>query len=152
MKMSALLIFVFVASLASGQTIVPGNPSNFEKRGVNGGSSVGASTRQPVKPTPEIITFTAVSPQRVWTNSSGKAIVARLLAFSAPENPNEGPTEIIRDGKVMLLLEKAKQATVYPLNKLSQPDQIFVKSIAQAAGKRPPAKTKPAVKIEDASE
>ena len=40
----------------------------------------------------------------------------------------------------------------YPLKKLSQPDQLFVKSIAQAASKRPPAKTKPPVEIEKPKE
>ena len=140
----------FTAGEAAAQVFVPtpGNPTKFEKRGTNGGSSVGASMRKREPAKKQVITFTAVSPQRVWTNTDGKGIMARLLAFSAPENPNEGPTEIIRKGKVRLLLEKAKAPIDYSLNKLSQPDQLFVKSIAQAASKRPPAKTKPAEELE----
>ena len=143
--------FIF-ASTALCQSIVPPNPNRFDTRGSGGGASVGASVIERERPKTQVITFTAVSPQRVWTNTDGKAILARLLAFSAPENPNDGPTVIIHDGNIRLLLEKAKQPTDYPLKKLSQPDQLFVKSIAQAASKRPPAKTKPPVEIEKPKE
>lgn len=138
---------MFTASTALCQIVVPAQPNKFRKRDLGGGSSAGVSVVKREQPQPRVVTFTAVSENRIWTNTEGKAITARLLAFSAPTDPREGPTEIIREGKIRLLLEKGKKTTDYPLEKLSQADQLFVKSIAQAA-KRPPAKTKPAAPLE----
>ncbi|NNE92777.1 MAG: hypothetical protein HKN23_14115 [Verrucomicrobiales bacterium] len=143
-----LLVFgSFAASTAMAQIVVPGTPNKFKKRDLSGNTSTGATIVKREQPKPKTITYTAVSPIRLWTNKEGKVMKGRLLAFSAPTDPKLGPTEIIRDGKIRLLVDQAKAPTDYPLEKLAQADQIFVRSIAQAA-QRPPEKTKPAVPIE----
>lgn len=139
------------AGEASAQSVVPANPGGFTTRktgdgrgGIGGGSSVGVSTikRDAESVKPIVIQYVAVSKVRDWTNTQGKKMQARLLAFSAPKQGQTGPVEVIRDGKVRFLLATGKEPIDYPLEQLSQPDQIDIKAIAQAAKRAPNAKAK----------
>ncbi len=127
---------------AQSPVVTPANPTNFKKREISGGSSTGVGIVSQKAQTKKVITinFTSVTPLRVWTNLEGKGMQARLLAFSAPEEGTKGPVEVIRDGKVRFLLEKATKPSDYVLNQLSETDQTYIKNLAEAAAKVEPAK------------
>jgi len=114
-----------------------GGFSEKGKRDLSGGSTAGASLvpREPVAA--QIITLTAVSPERVWISGDGLSVTARLLAFSAPAKPEDGPTEVIREGKIRFLRPGDKAPIEFELARLSEDDQIYVKKIAEAAAKVP---------------
>ena len=142
-----LLLSCFLYAMATAQRIVPPN-SKFDKRGTNSGSNTGASVVKPKNPAPVTVTYTAVSPERAFTNLEGKGILAQLLAFSAPAKPGDGPVEVIRDGKILLLVSKTKKPVEYPLENLSDPDQDYVNKIAHAAENQAPEGTKAPKKVE----
>lgn len=144
------LLWMTSAALLSAQTIkLPPNPNDVTRRKIGEGGSTGGSA---VNVTPGaaaaaqtiVIQYVAVTPVRAWTNSDGKTMTARLLAFSAPKEGETGPVEVIRDGKVRFLMESGKQPVDYPLGQLSQNDQIDIKAIAQAAKRGAPEKPKAA--------
>lgn len=87
----------------------------------------------------EIVTYTAVSKPRQWTDIQGRRIVAQLLAFSAPEPGQAGPVVVLREEKVRLLVSGAKEPSIVELAKFSQEDQEFIQGIAKAAAKGAPA-------------
>ncbi len=137
MKGCVIASILLITSFAGAQ-VVPSNPNSFTKRNLseNGGSgtaSVGISGRTPSKVV--TITYTAISPLRGWTNTDGKTIQAQLLAFSAPEPGQPGPVEVIREGKVRLLVPGSKGPVEYPMEKLQEEDKIEIERIAKAAAK-----------------
>ena len=126
---------------ADAQIVVPGTPKKFETRGTGGlgtGSSVGVTAKDPQPKETVTVYYTTVSKSREWTNTEGKNMTAQLLAFSAPKPGEPGPVVVIKEGKVRFLMANNKKPIDYPLAQLSQPDQIFVKAIAQAASKGAP--------------
>ena len=129
-----IFLSLFGSSISEGfsQQVIPSNP-RFEKRETNSGSSAGASVAKPKAPAPVVVTYTAVSPQRVFTNREGNNILARLLAFSAPTQPGEGPVEIVRDGNILLLVEKSRKPVEYPLENLSEGDREYIGTIVEAS-------------------
>jgi len=148
-KMKALSTVIAVSTLvailspgtADAQIVVPGTPKKFETRGTGGlgtGSSVGVTAKDPQPKETVTVYFTTVSKSREWTNTEGKNMTAKLVAFVAPKRGEQGPVVVINEGKVRFLMSNAKKPIDYPLEKLSQPDQIFVKAIAQAASKGAP--------------
>ncbi len=144
--LSAVLSVTLSLSGAVAQTITaPPAPGQFtgRKLGENGGataggSSVGVSSGGAAASRTVVIQYVAVSPVRAWTNAEGKAMQARLLAFSAPAEGEKGPVEVIREGKVRFLLVGGKAPIDYPIAQLSQADQIDIKAIAQAASRGRP--------------
>ncbi len=86
-----------------------------------------------------VVQYVAVTPVESWVNVEGKTIEARLLAFSAPEAGKSGPVEIIRDGKVRLLVSGRKDPVDYPLEQLGEAEKTKIKSLAELASKGPPA-------------
>ena len=132
-----------LASSAVAQLSVPSTPTQFQKRnlgenrGSGGSSSVGVVPRDPAASQPIVVQLIAVSQMRAWTNAEGKSMTARLLAFSGPKTGETGPIEVIRDGKVRFLLAGKKESVDYPLDQLSQKDQVDIKAIAQAAKRSP---------------
>ncbi|MCB1232232.1 MAG: hypothetical protein KDN19_18420 [Verrucomicrobiae bacterium] len=145
MKVSLFAFAVLLGGLvvsANAQLTLPPNPNQVSKRklGESGGASTGTATVgvKPAGPKTIVINYVAVSPLRQWTNTEGKQMLARLLAFSAPKEGEDGPVEVIREGKVRFLLTGGKEPIDYPLTNLSQTDQIEIKSIAQAAAGGPP--------------
>jgi hypothetical protein len=141
------LLWLTTAVLLPAQTIkLPPNPNDVTRRkigegGSTGGSAVniapGAAAAQTI-----VIQYVAVTPVRAWTNTDGKTMTARLLAFSAPKEGESGPVEVIREGKVRFLMESGKQPVDYPIGQLSQSDQIDIKAIAQMAKRGAPEKPK----------
>ncbi len=137
------LIFALAEeSPAQSPVVTPAHPTKFKKRDISGGSNtgVGIVTQKPQTRRVITINFTSVTPLRVWTNLEGKGMQARLLAFSAPAEGKQGPVEVIRDGKVRFLLDKASKPTDFALDQLSATDQTYIKNLAAAAAKVEPAK------------
>ena len=122
--------------------VVPQNPNQFTKRklGDNGGagSSTGASAVTPQSRT-VVVQHIAVTPVQAWVSANGKTMEARLLAFSAPEPGDDGPVEIIRDGKVRFLVTGRKEPVDFPLTGLDEKEQVKIKALAEVAAKGPPA-------------
>ena len=138
------LSFATAPSLVAQIPVTPATPTEFKTRNLNGGSStgVGIVTRQPQQKKTITYHFTAVTPIRVWTNTEGKAMQARLLAWSAPKEGAKGPVEVIREGKVRFLLEKTTKPIDYLLIKLSETDRTYIQKLADAARHEPPKEVK----------
>lgn len=123
---------------AWGQTVVvPAHPGKFVTRGVGSGEKGGiqaGTSIQGKRPEPEkkVVRVTVVGPRRTWTNSDGKKIEASLASFSPSGKAEAGPIEVIREGKIRLLLDDQSLPVEYPLAKLSLDDQFYAKSAAQA--------------------
>lgn len=143
---AVLLSCLLIPCLVAGQVTVPPNPNEVTRRkigenGAGGGASVNISPGPSAAARTIVIQYTAVSPMRQWTTAGGKTMIARLLAFAAPKEGDSGPVEVIREGKVRFLLDRGTEPIDYPLDQLSQPDQIDIKAIAQAARRGSPAKS-----------
>tara|TARA_B100001093_G_scaffold146056_1_gene138779 strand:+ start:2633 stop:3091 length:459 start_codon:yes stop_codon:yes gene_type:complete len=139
--MKAVLVLLSIAGiLPISAQVTPSTPTEFMKRGLGEGGSGGTASVGVSERTPQVrkITYTAISPLRGWTNTGGKMIQAQLLAFSGPEPGVPGPVEVIRDGKVRLLVPGSKGPVEYPMEKLREADRIEIERIAKAAAKGPP--------------
>tara|TARA_R110000850_G_scaffold22504_28_gene66688 strand:+ start:530 stop:1048 length:519 start_codon:yes stop_codon:yes gene_type:complete len=144
-----ICLILIASSAAYAQVSVPPNPNQFTKRSLGGGGGVAnpggisAAVRQT-----QTIQYTSVSPLRGWTNTGGKTIQARLLAFAAPAPGETGPVEVIRDGKVRFLMPGKPAPVDYPLEQLDPAARAEVERIAKAAanGAPKPAEEKPAEK------
>ncbi len=138
----AALFWSLGVSLTVAQTTVPSTPGEFLKRklGESGSGSTGTASTgvKPAAPKTIVIHYVSVSPLRQWSNTEGKTMMARLLAFSAPKEGEQGPVEVIREGKVRFLLNGGKEPIDYPLSNLSRIDQTEIKRIAEAARGREP--------------
>lgn len=75
------------------------------------------------------VTFTAVTDSRDWKDSTGKVVRGRLLAFEAAEGE---VAELVRNGKVRLLVDGAKRFSLLPLEKLSSEDRTYIAGLAAA--------------------
>ena len=150
MKSLPLLLLAFslgltaVSPLSAQVPVTPATPTEFKTRSVNGGSNagVGIVARQPQQKQTITYHFTAVTPIRVWTNTEGKAMQARLLAWSAPKEGEKGPVEVIRKGKVRFLLGKTTKPIDYDLVKLSETDRTYIQKLADAARHEEPKEVK----------
>lgn len=144
MKLLSGIAVIWACGLAfaAAQLTVPPNPNQFTKRdlGESGSGSTGMATAGAHVSTPKtiVVNYVSVSPLRQWTNGEGKTMMARLLAFSAPEKGETGPVEVIRDGAVRFLLSGKNEPIDYPLANLSEEDQAQIRSIAKAAAGGPP--------------
>ena len=127
---------VFANAVLAQTIVVPATPKKFTTRGTGsgkGGLQTGASIQaKRAEPEKKIVRITLVGPRRAWTNIEGKKIEASLAAFSAPGEGEAGVVEVIRDGKIRLLLDNQNLPVEYPLANLSQDDQFYAKSAAQA--------------------
>ena len=151
------LLFACVFALVPGtraqsSPVTPANPNGFTQRDLSGGSTsgVGIVAREPQVKQTITIQFTAVTPVRIWTNLEGKAMEARLLAFSAPKEGEKGPVEVIRKGKVRFLLANTSKPTDYDLAKLSEIDRTYIQKLADAARHEDPKEVK--TKVEPVKE
>lgn len=138
-------IGIFSVLESDAQTpITPAHPTEFKTRDISGGSStgVGIVARKPQPKQTITIEFTAVTPVRVWTNESGQAMTARLLAFSAPKEGEKGPVEVIRDGKIRFLLANTSKPIDYALAMLSETDRTYIQKLADAARHEEPKAVK----------
>ena len=136
---------VLIGSTASGQ-VVPATPKKFATRAVGGTSSTGVTSVSPPKTEPIIrtTTYIVLAPSRQWTNSEGKPLVAKLIAFedittqttkADANNPTQPPKldgkpTVVRDGKVRLMANQKPYEVA--LDKLSQADQEFIATVKRA--------------------
>ncbi|MEM9281906.1 MAG: hypothetical protein AAGA96_08775 [Verrucomicrobiota bacterium] len=135
-----LILFFFGGQAILEGQIVPPNPNQFTKRNLGeGGSSISGGTVSGSVRQTQTVQYISVTPLRDWTNLDGKTIQARLLAFSAPEPGKTGPVEVIRQGKVRLLLSGGKAPVDYPLENLEEADRSEIERIAKLAALGPPA-------------
>ena len=133
---AVMVAFVWSASHAPGQGFDLGTGGKpVGPRGGDLGGGVGIEYGKPQFPTKaKTITIKEiiVSREREWTNNEGKKIKAALVAFrKAPDAAKDAPIEILKEGKVRLMLNEDLQNIVpYPLEKLSEADQEFVSNLA----------------------
>jgi hypothetical protein len=153
-RLPTLLALICIAN-ASAQTDLPANPSvtpahpkGFSSRSIGGGVNSGASVT-PGPDTPPTVRYTAyivLHENRTWSNTGGKAIEAKLIAFEdlvaeAPQGaaqpampePPEKPT-LIRHGKIRLLVNG--KPSVVALEKLGTDDREFIAGMQAALAKQ----------------
>jgi len=138
-------------STAVAQVDIPRNP--VVRPGTAGGFK-GRSTGNHVDPGATItekpenvryVTHVVLFDYRMWSNSEGKPLEAKLIGFEdlvveAPKGtepkmpaPPARPT-VIKDGKVRLLVNN--KPAIVPMDKLSVGDQEFVKDIDAAIARK----------------
>jgi hypothetical protein len=130
-----LLVAAPVGLRAQNQPVSPYFPPGFETRDTGHDQDTSGSLKIRPRPAPQTVkvTYVMVSDERDWRNLDGRVIRASLLAFDRkPGESDDALLTLVRDGKVRLLLEGRKKVTEYPLSKLSQPDQAFVKERVEA--------------------
>lgn len=139
--LAGTLLLGFPLAVAA-QITVPSNPNQFTKRklGESGGSSVGISGASTAVPKTVVVEYVAVTPVESWSNVDGKTMEACLLAYSAPEEGESGPVEIIREGKVRFLVTGRKEPIDYPLEQLGEAERTKIQALAEMAAKGPPAR------------
>ena len=107
---------------------LPKTPTSFETRNT-GGTEEGEVGIKKEEGKVTKVTFTAVTDSREWKDSNGMVVRGRLLAFEAAEGE---VAELVRNGKVRLLVDGAKRFSLLPLGKLSTEDRNYIASIAAA--------------------
>lgn len=153
MKSACMLAFVglLCPPSVSAQDRIPGNPTITPKKfatrpiggSVNPGASVDSAT--PKNPSVRYVTHIVLCENRMWTNTEGKPLEAKLIAFedlvaetpkgsaeSAMPAPPAHPT-VTRNGKIRLLVNK--KALEIALDTLSQTDREFIDQMAAALDK-----------------
>jgi hypothetical protein len=129
------------ASASAQQVTPPANPMvGTQTRSTGGGVGGGVSIRrQPAQPVaPKKVTFIVVSPVREWRDVEERRIRASLVAFDEPKRPEaeagKQPARIlVRAGKVRLWVEGSKQVSEFPLSRLCDEDQTYVRRMVEAA-------------------
>ena len=134
-------------SCASAQ-VVPTTPRKFTTRDIGGSSTAGVSVTPPPKQEPMVrtTTYIVLAPLRQWTNSDGKPLMAKLIAFeeitvqttkaealgnTKPEPPKlNGKPTVVRDGKVRLMADNKPYEVA--VDKLSPADQEFINTMKRA--------------------
>ena len=121
---------------------LPKTPTSFETRNT-GTTEEGEASIEKQEGKITKVTFTAVTGSRDWKDIQGKVIRARLLAFEAAEGE---VADLVRNGKVRLLVDGAKRFSLLPLEKLSTEDRTHIEILAatrkQQAGEQKAADPK----------
>ena len=134
------------------QVEIPANPQvtpkKFKTRAVGGGVNPGATVDAGKSASPGVryITHVVLSESRLWTNTEGKPLEAKLIAYEdlvaeAPEGtaepimpaPPMNPT-VTRGGKIRLLVNQ-KPAEI-ALDRLSVADREFIGHLQAALAKK----------------
>jgi len=140
------------APSALAQVDFPNNPTVGPKklttRSVGGGVNPGASVESGGAENPQVryVTHIVLYENRFWTNSEGKPLQGKLIAFEdivveAPKGsvepkisaPPANPT-VLRNGKIRLLVNQ--KAVEVALTSLSVADQELVGQIRDALAKK----------------
>lgn len=111
---------------------LPQTPTSFETRNT-GGTEEGEVSVEKQEAKATKITYTAVTDSRNWKDTQGKVIRGRLLAFETAEGE---VADLVRDGKVRLLVDGAKRFSLLPLDKLSTEDRTHIGLLAAARKKQ----------------
>ena len=140
----AFTVLLFVLS-AEAQTVppnplVPKKSGETSSRNLGGGGDLGTSTGANIDSSKKtvVIQYVTVTPLQDWTNVDGKTVKARILAFSAPPAGKDGPIEVIREGKIRMLIPGNSKPVDYPLAQLTRNHRDEIEQIAKAAAKGPP--------------
>lgn len=107
---------------------LPKTPTAFETRNTGGTDEEEASIKKEEGKVTKI-TFTAVTDSRDWKDTQGKVIRGRLLAFEAA---GDEVADLVRNGKVRLLVDGAKRFSLLPLERLSIEDRTYITGLASA--------------------
>mgnify|MGYP000342021318 CR=1 FL=1 len=148
-----MVLGMAAAGVAVAQQVTPPhNPMvGTETRNTGGGVGGGVSIRrQPASPPaePRKITFVVVSPMREWRDVEDRRIRAALVAFDeekvpdAREEDEARPRILLRAGKVRLWVEGSKQVSEFPLARLSEEDQRYVRRMVEASKRVQPTAPK----------
>lgn len=147
---------VFLALLAVSpvfaQVDFPANPTvkprKYTTRQVGGGVNPGATVESGNAAVPNVryVTHIVLCDTRMWTNTEGKPLEAKLIAFEdlvadAPKGaaepvmpaPPANPT-VVRGGKIRLLVNRKPVETA--LDRLSQTDREFIDQLKAALAKK----------------
>jgi hypothetical protein len=158
MKCRCILAVVGLLCVPSvrAQTGIPGNPTvapgKSAARSIGGSVNPGASvdSTTPKNPNVRYVTHMVLYENRIWTNTEGKPLEAKLIAFEdlvvetpkgaaepvMPEPPAH-PT-VTRDGKIRLLVNKKPVEVAQ--EKLSQSDREFIDQMKAALDKKAAAR------------
>ncbi len=148
-----IIVFgIFFASRLVAQMDIPANPmvhpKKFATRPIGGGVSPGAivEPEKDAKPSVRYVTHIVIHDYRMWSNTEGKPLEAKLIAFEdlvaeAPKGAEEPkfpappakPT-VTRNGKIRLLV--GKKPVEVALEKLSLADREFVALLEAAIAKK----------------
>ncbi|OYV03857.1 MAG: hypothetical protein CFE26_19955 [Verrucomicrobiales bacterium VVV1] len=108
--------------------LLPKTPTAFETRNA-GGTAQGDVSVEKKEGKPTKITYTAVTDSRDWKDTTGKVIRARLLAFDAAKGDE---ANLVRDGKIRLLIDGTKNFSLLSLEKLCTEDRAYIGTLADA--------------------
>ncbi len=150
MPQSLKILFVvcpslFASSILSAQ-IRPGD-GHFFNRDVIPRDSSRVIPPKPVPQTNRATTYITLTLERAWTNSEGKTLQGKLIAFEdmvvevpagqtiEPAKPPAHPTVVDKEGKVRLLINN--KPFVLPLDKMSPADQVEIRKIESAHAPKP---------------
>lgn len=111
---------------------LPKTPTAFETRNT-GGTEEGEVSIEKQEGKTTRVTFTAVTASRDWKDATGKVVRGRLLAFEAVGGD---VADLVRNGKVRLLVDGAKHFSLLPLEKLSTEDRAHIEILAAARKKQ----------------
>jgi hypothetical protein len=129
MTVLGLLVGSWGAAMAQEQNPgPPRGPTAFETRNTGGTDEEEASIQKEEGKVTKV-TFTAVTASRDWKDPQGKVIRGRLLAFEAAGGE---VADLVRNGKVRLLVDGAKRFSLLPLEKLSTEDRTYITGLAAA--------------------
>lgn len=153
MKTAFLLLPATLALLAtaSAQMVVPGppqRPGGREIGGTNTGTRINGNTVKPPTPTQRrTITHVVLTDTRIWRNTDGRTIEAKLIAFddlvteTTPNNPTpptptppNKPT-VVKNGKARLLIGTKPYEIL--LTQLVKTDQDFIEGVRSAIARKP---------------
>lgn len=107
---------------------LPKTPPAFDTHNA-GGSAQGDVSVEKKDGKPTKITYTAVTDSRDWRDTTGKVIRARLLAFDAAKGDE---ANLVRDGKIRLLIDGTKNFNLLSLEKLCTEDRAYIGALVDA--------------------
>ncbi len=146
-----VLLALFCVSPVLAQVDFPANPTvkprKYTTRQVGGGVNPGATVDSGNSaPNVRYVTHIVLCDTRMWTNTEGKPLEAKLIAFEdliaevptgAAEpvmpTPPANPT-VVRGGKIRLLVNRKPVETA--LDRLSQTDREFIDQLKAALAKK----------------
>jgi hypothetical protein len=133
---SAFLLLTQVLALSA--IVSAQDPATEARKRLMERNNTGNGTNvSPTTPGREVIIsyITYLSAEREWSDISDRKMTGRLVAFQAPEPGKSGPMIVLKEGKILLRRTGTKANSEFPLDQLSETDQVFVKSIDAAIKK-----------------
>ena len=126
--MSVLALSMGLAGAQVQNPLLPRTPTAYETRNAGGTGEAHASIQKEEAKTIKV-TLVAVTESRDWKDNTGKVIRGRLLAFDAAKGDE---ANLVRDGKIRLLVDGAKNFNLLSLEKLCTEDRTYIGALAAA--------------------